>query len=390
MRQARFPNGERFALLYSPSTYLPDPEATRHSVVYRRTRNGSVSTMEHELRAIGLGLDWAKKRGVDIEQRIGSVELLSAGEILDLHDCLRLNTQPRRASDRFVAPVSHYNRCVYFRDYLVKRALVVVGRAGNERQIAVNLKLDAFRKRVDSLLRKPKPGNREGLAPEVECRLREVIRPGHPENPFRRKHQHRNFALLLLYLELPLRLSEALSIKGMDLALDGSAPLLTVHRRADDPDDRRGRQPLVKTNARVLPLGEDVRAALLDWVLRARVDKARYPGAKRTPFVFVSERGLPMGMSTVADVFRLLRTRISGLPPNLSAHVLRHTWNDRFSELADADGMPEAVENLQRSNLNGWSHGSKTAETYTRRHTRMAAQKASLAMQRRNYGDKRK
>ena len=236
MRQARFPNGERFALLYNPSTYLPDPETTRHSVVYRRIRHGSVSTMEHELRAIGLSLDWAKQRGVDIEQRIGSVELFSAGEILDLHDCLRLNTQPRRASDRFVAPVSHYNRCVYFRNYLVKRAQVVIARAGNDRQVAVNLKLDAFRKRVDSLLRKPKPGNREGLDPKVECRLREVIRPGHPENPFRRKHQHRNFALLLLYLELSLRLSEALSIKGMDLALDGSSP----HR---PPSRRRSRRP---------------------------------------------------------------------------------------------------------------------------------------------------
>ena len=81
-----------------------------------------------------------------------------------------------------------------------------------------------------------------------------------------------------------------------------------------------------------------------------------------------------MGMSTVADMFKLLRTRISGLTPNLTAHMLRHTWNDRFSELADADGMPEAVENLQRANLNGWVHGSKTAETYTRRHTRGAAQ----------------
>src|SRR3954453_11260450 len=54
-----------------------------------------------------------------------------------------------------------------------------------------------------------------------------------------------------------------------------------------------------KTRGRVLPLGEELRDLLLNWVLVERADKDRYPGAKRTPYVFVSEDGKPIGLRTV-------------------------------------------------------------------------------------------
>jgi hypothetical protein len=35
-----------------------------------------------------------------------------------------------------------------------------------------------------------------------------------------------------------------------------------------------------------------------------------------------------------------LRDRVPGLPENLSAHVLRHSWNDAFSDAMDRKGVP--------------------------------------------------
>ena len=106
-------------------------------------------------------------------------------------------------------------------------------------------------------------------------RLREVLRPDHPDNPFQPGHRHRNRALVLFYLDLGVRLSEALVVKGADLNLDGAKPTVVVHRRPDDPDDPRGRQPLTKTFSRVLPLGEELRDALAEWILHHRRDARR-------------------------------------------------------------------------------------------------------------------
>jgi integrase len=105
-------------------------------------------------------------------------------------------------------------------------------------------------------------------------------------------------------------------------------------------------------------------------------------GAKKHPFLFVASRtGNPMSLAAVAKLFNELREKAPSLPESLSAHVLRHTWNDAFSAKMDSAGVTPESERQARSYLMGWSPTSDTAAAYTRRHVRNKAKEVSLALQ---------
>ena len=87
-----------------------------------------------------------------------------------------------------------------------------------------------------------------------------------------------------------------------------------------------------------------------------------------------------MSLAAMGKVFEKLRTQCSDLS-GISAHILRHTWNDRFSEQMDESNISVDREHKIRSYLMGWAETSGTAAEYTRRHTRKAAMAASLALQ---------
>ena len=91
--------------------------------------------------------------------------------------------------------------------------------------------------------------------------------------------------------------------------------------------------------------------------------------------------GQPISLPALNKIFKVLRIKCPNLPDSLCPHVMRHTWNDRFSEEMDKRQTQEESEKKWRSYLMGWSETSGTAATYTRRHTRKKAQKVSLAMQ---------
>lgn len=88
-----------------------------------------------------------------------------------------------------------------------------------------------------------------------------------------------------------------------------------------------------------------------------------------------------MTFSALNKVFAVLRRECPDLPEDLSPHVLRHTWNDRFSALMDKQNVSEEAEKRMRSRLMGWSETSGTAAVYTRRHVQRKASEAALALQ---------
>jgi hypothetical protein len=165
---------------------LPLPSTTRYSAIYRRSLNGSISTMEKELRAIALGLEWPERNGIDLDERIGSMTLFESGELLSLRHFMRVNQRGGKP----VHPLVRYSRCQYFRDYVTWLAQDVIGRIPpGARYLGAKEKLADFQMQLMATL---KPGNTYRPA-----RRKGIIVPGHPENPFRRKHQVRNYALLL-------------------------------------------------------------------------------------------------------------------------------------------------------------------------------------------------
>ena len=74
------------------------------------------------------------------------------------------------------------------------------------------------------------------------------------------------------------------------------------------------------------------------------------------------------------DVFRRLRNAVPGLPADLTPHVLRHDWDERFSEAIDAlplERRPkEEKKSTTRCRTMAWSPGSSMAGNYTRRYVR--------------------
>jgi integrase len=225
---------------------------------------------------------------------------------------------------------------------------------------------------------------REGLRAEQRQRLLEAITPGHPENPWEPEVQNRNQLVVRLLYELGMRRGEVLCLRVGDVKLTADGALLTVVRRPQDPDDPRQPKPQVKTLGRELLIGVTLRDLFVGYL----ADRRTLPGARRHPFLFVSgTNGAPLSVWSMTKMFKALRERVPGLSEELSAHVLRHDWNDRFSEMSDRAAparteIDATKEERARAYAMGWSNPA-TATRYTKRWTREAANKRSLDMQER-------
>ncbi len=221
-------------------------------------------------------------------------------------------------------------------------------------------------------------GDREGLEPEIQKRLMDVIHPDSPENPWKNAEVRvRNRLLILMMLVLGVRKGELLLTRIRDVNFQSNE--LLIRRLPDDPDDPRSYEPNTKTRDRILPFEDDLAALIEEYVLTVR---KKAPAAGRHDFLFTATgTGQPLSLAGVTKIFRTLRNKISDLPDNLTSHVLRHTWNDRFSELMEQNNVSEVEEKKLRSYLMGWSEFSGMAATYTKRYVRQKANEASLNLQ---------
>lgn len=400
---------ERFPLLIDRRSQLPDSWAARYAVTDLRPKRLSVNTIRRSMAGIGLAYDWLYTRAnpIDLNARIDSVALLSQLECFSLVAWLRRNWKPSKAqklkkgitTQSYVDPNTHYERVVSVIAYVRWRAEGVISRMGNRdpaKPIA-QAQLEMFDKNMRAGIRSAPRGHRKALPEHLHKVFLNAIDPGSAENPFAPANRYRNYVILLLYWELGIRRGEALNLKTSDLLLTGNEPQLTIVRRADDPADTRVDQPLVKTLERTLLLGPRLCLALRTWISSHRNDSDRYPGAKRSPYLFVSETGKPLALRSVNDIFKSLRDAIPELPPNLCTHVIRHTWNYRFSEAHRAarnrigndpnhpSYVSEAKETLQRNYVMGWKKNSKSGDDYTILETQQESAKHMLEMQAGSY-----
>ena len=212
---------------------------------------------------------------------------------------------------------------------------------------------------------------------EVE-RMFQVIDPASPENPWKNEHARVRNQLIIWWLQsLGLRKGELLTIRLSDIDLRSNQVLIA--RRADDPTETRRDAPNTKTKDRQLALGDHLANLTRAYILGAR---KQVRNAKRSPYLIVATgTGRPLTLGAVNKLFVELRTRVPGLPEELSPHLLRHNWNDDFSELMDERKIaPEEEERLRKQQM-GWSDNSTMAGVYTRRHVQKKSDEASLALQ---------
>lgn len=392
VKKITFPSsGERFVVVDGP----PDGIAIESTSIYTSMRlrelGLSPNSMSQHLSAVALLLRWAASHvpAIDLNARLESVQLLSTDEILSLRRELRRNLNVGRVKDPekltslrpTVRHGHYYFRCHAVRDFVVWHAQRAIDRI-QTKEIArlqeYRFRLDIFRERMTGDLASPRERHREGVGENVQAIFLEAIRPGSDTNPFQLQHQARNHALLLLYHVHGPRKSDPLKLKGEDLHLHGNEPSIEIVVRYDELADPRRHEPRHKTFGRPLKLGPKLTAAISDYVLIARPN---YPNAKRSPYVFLARNGKPLSLAAVDDMFRLLRRRVPGLPPDFTCHITRHNAVDRFGELAKKLGWTESEHRRNENFQFGWSKTSTQGDRYRLRGVREAAGKALLAMQ---------
>ncbi len=403
--------GERIPLLLKEDgipLFLP----TAWLTVMRRAAYPSANTLQANCYALKFLYMWAADQGIDIEERMLSGQFLQQHEIGNLADAASRplenfeGKQPKSISSRRVVSLERVRMALPH----APKPVASETKTNRLRTVAQYLRwlgdrgindidlteADKRRKRLGdmsaNLLIIVPPskgrnvvGHREAPSPTEMDRLLAVLEPASPDNPWRDVGlRMRNRLLVHMIYGLGIRRGETLGIKITD-HIDWRGNRILIARNADDPEDPRARQPLVKTRDRFLPVKDKLMDMMREYVTYIR---AKIPGAKRHQFLFVSHQtGKPLSDEGLNKVFRTLRERVVWVPENLTPHLLRHGWNDAFSRLIDNRKIDPVREAQMRSEMMGWSPTSGMAATYNKRKIREDAERISLAHQRKLGGE---
>jgi integrase len=401
-----FSQGERFPMLLDEAG-SPQWFPTLFTVTRKRNTNKAPNTVLAVLYAVRLLLVWAARQSIDLEERFARHMWLREAEIVSLCEFAQDRTRrnhvempsparlpQRRESARAsvggapkerVSSNTQYNRITYMAEYLEWVAVRITER---EAQRVADEALNRIKAMAASLRMrrsvKTKPSRlsaRRGLSEEAQQGLLKLLRPDSPVNPFGHAVRQRNQLIVLLLYDLAIRAGELLALKVSDF--DFQQNEVVIARRHDDKDDPRANQPVLKTMDRRIPLSNTLAAAVSGYVMDER---RRYPRARRHQFLIVTHQagpyqGEPLSLKGLSKIFAVIQRSHPESLAALTAHVLRHTTNDRLSAMWDASGISGPKEEKMRSYLMGWKEGSGTSAVYTRRHTEKAAREASLKLQ---------
>jgi integrase len=399
VRMVTFSSGERVPLLIAGSTGEPLFQPTLYSTTHLRARGRATETIYQALRSIMVLQLILDRLSVNLDERMAEGRLLERGEIDEIARGCRFpletivrelfdgphtsltsrrskNLEHVRMSAKTASPQVDAStaaiRIHYIRDYLKWLT--------SNRLFSMSLKEDAYaalKARAD-LVRgvlaelAPVASNRNGvtnrkgfLQKEID-KILAVMDPTSPTNPWKGKHtKGRNYLIAKWLVALGIRRGELLNVRIDDINFQTGR--VTIERRPDDKRDPRPNQPRVKARGRELPLGSTLVALTHEYV---RTLRAAQGNARKHGYLFVADgSGAPLSLPQVDAIFTVLRKSRPELPRNLMPHVLgRHSWNTRFSELADERKLSAEVETKVRARAMGWSETSNTAAIYTRRH----------------------
>lgn len=348
------------------------------------------------LRVLGMVETWGAARNIDVSELLTRGPFLSVEQAEDLALFLRLrrNEQDTRAdgiftpkirrvvnlesvrprstsessSEQAANPVEAAKRIrwvvKYLRFLLARRLSSGKRRSIEQKEFESNAnraisRLEALTPRANSSAYDESLG---GLEAEVVSRLDEVLDPqkDHIDNPFTKGFvRDRNFLIWRFLRDTGMRRSE----------------LLWLRVEHVDYATRRVFISKSKTAARTVPISERTVEAFHSFVLQ-HWSKAP-PTSTRHGFLLISEKGGHLTAGSINDILEAIRDRVPGIPSGFSPHVMRRTWNDRFSALVD--GQPEEGrmapehEKQVRNRLMGWSQNSEMGARYSRRYIRKKA-----------------
>lgn len=404
-KRIRFQNGEHHSVLKGPDG-LPVHSVTLFLHKFRK-RGRAANTIHFVCQCLSLlhrELD-AKPR-IDLLERLRNGQFLTRAELARIADVaqypmnalaseeeeeatsqvVNLNSVRMRRSKapkeaEAVGKANHASRMRYMADYLGFLASYYADGLPQLQRQQLTLEsvaaLKSFQAQIPKVTKRAQVDAREGLSREDQDRLLRVVHPKSPDNPWERGFvRHRNWVIVMLLLATGMRSGELLGLQIGDLKQQMSQ--LFVFRRADASEDPRRIPVGTKTNDRELELRPAIMKELMTHINRER---HHIRAARRHPQVFVAQNGKPLSIRSIGKIFQQLREACPGLPVTLTSHVMRHTWNERFSEQADELGMSEIEEARARNEQQGWAENSESARNYTRRHNRRKGRAISLKLQ---------
>ncbi|GAA3972303.1 site-specific integrase [Allohahella marinimesophila] len=400
-------SGERYCHVVNRESCLP----LYHPNLYLTTRVRATSasaTVQSAAANLVVLLKFLDVHNIDLERRILSRDFLKEHELDALRDFCQQKIKRR------VVKAESEDWVRSFKGNELSHRTVVQASAQHSRLTTAALYIEWLSKhllgevtaedekkidRVESQIKARRPKSRGRNVLRLADRalddnqvniLFEVIQIGSEFNPFAPDVQRRNRVMILLLFYLGLRSGELLSIKTSDIdptPSEGYAGYLTIARRADEKSDPRLREPNAKTLDRTIPLKATLLDELYDYI---QMDRRRVPNARKHNFLFVTHKAGPtVGQPlSVPSYQKMMHALTSAAPPlnEMTGHMLRHTWNDQYSNRMDADNEEPserdlAIQEQVRSYLMGWKQGSGTASTYNRRFIEKKARQAALKMQ---------
>lgn len=388
VRTLLFSSGERMPALVQADTGMPVFDACVYALTEVRPRSGSSSTIEQALRGVQFLLAFADLHDIDLRDRFVTGRFLDLHELDDLAALSHLPFQSSAtgATLRPVARGTSGIRLHYARAYLSWLGHAVASRvcATLEQRASYMAMLREFLARLKSRTPTSRTTqHRVGLDLEAKAELLQVIDPATASNPWSTPFlRDRNRLLVLWGLGTGIRRGELLGlrIRGIDFRRN----IADIVRRPDDKADPRPAQPNTKTRERSIGISEELAYLTHQHIVQQR---AKITGARKHDFLFVTSCGDPLSLSAVTKLFKGLRLHSPALGTAFSSHVLRHTWNEDFSTIADKARMSPGDERRARNHAMGWSEASRSADIYLHRRTRRMAAQASIEIQRAVLGE---
>ena len=309
-----------------------------------------------------------------VEERIGDNcldRLLTDGDLDRLQPVLEglfIEMTNRSAARRVALPRSWTYLFRFVEQTIERGASTQIGKMHR-----LQGKLDRLKKLYTQLIPKQRTDlrNYRALPAVVVEDLYELVDPLSRRNPFRSiSNRYRNYALFLLLLHMGLRRGEACGLlvgaikSGVVRDTGQTFYWLNVEPRVSGVIDSRANPADLKTpqSKRQLPIGRQLVEAIEFYEMNFR-------GRQEHPFLFSSQKGMPLSLEMVDSIFRSLSGNLSDqakrelldrrLIKQISPHDLRHTAAVfRLSEfLETGDRMEVALGKLRA--FFGWSKNSR-------------------------------
>lgn len=413
IKQPLFASGERFPMLVDHQIGSPMFDPTVFTLTTFRTRDRASNTIEGVLRALKIFHLFCDEHQIDLLANMQDGRLLELGDIdalarlcrLPMKEMQQVEARPSkpvrtktsslesfRGSSKASKAIPHVigkyaaTRLRYIVQYigwLADRRIQHLGASHPMRAPLLLAKEATVRGLVARIPSDKGRGNkrssahrRKALDEAAQERLWQVIDMHSRENPWRGRHvRARNDLMVRWFMGLGIRRGELLGVRVSDV--DFRANQVFIARHADDPDDPRPHEPKAKTQARLLPISDDLARRTRQYILEER---RRYASARRHEFLFVANGGAPLSLRELNKVFGRLSAECPDLP-KIFPHLFRHTYNYNFSKIADERHLDPEREKKTRSHVMGWSETSGSAEDYTYREIEEEARVASLQLQ---------